>query len=34
VSPFANLTVSGADFKGINDFFNKCNQKARELKMK
>ena len=31
-SPFANLSVSGADFKGIDDFFNKCNQKARELK--
>lgn len=31
-SPFANLSVSGADFKGIDEFFNKCNQKARELK--
>ena len=34
ISPFSNLSVSGADFNGINNFFNKCNQKARELKMK
>lgn len=32
ITPFANLSVSGADLNGIDVFFSKCNEKAKTLK--